>query len=75
MDHAALSAHNKVSVEAVREGVPTAHELERWARAYPFRGFVDCVAARGDEGFVMFNNADAAPGYFGGKFQCSLRAE
>lgn len=58
MDHAALSAHNKVSVEAVREGVPTAHELERWARAYPFRGFVDCVAARGDEGFVMFNNAD-----------------
>lgn len=58
MDHAALSAHNKVAVKAVRDGVPAVHELERWARAYPFRGFVDCVAARGDDGFVMFNNAD-----------------
>jgi FkbM family methyltransferase len=58
MDHAALSARNSDAVKAVRDKVPTAHDIEQWARAYPFRGFVDCVAARGDQGFVMFNNAD-----------------
>lgn len=58
MDYAALSTSNERAIAAVRDGSLAEADAEACANTYPFRGFVDCVAAEGSDGFVMFSNAD-----------------
>lgn len=58
MNYLAFSQRNLVATEATRHRIFDSSEVEGCNYKYGFRGFVNCVAAHGDESFVMFNNAD-----------------
>lgn len=58
MDFLDFSRRNLAALEATRHTVFPLEEVERCNYQFGYRGFVNCVAAKGEESFVMFTNAD-----------------
>lgn len=58
MDYYDFCRRNLVGVEATRHNSFSPSDVDRCNRELKFRGFVNCVAAEGEDSFVMFTNAD-----------------
>lgn len=58
MDIVEFEARNLRALEAARIRTALSSEVGDRNREHRFRGFVSCCVARGQESFVMFNNAD-----------------
>lgn len=53
-----FEARNLKALEAARIRAAASSEVGDRNHEHQFRGFVPCCVARGEDGFVMFNNAD-----------------
>ena len=58
MDYLAFSQRNPAALEATRHKAFAPSQVERCNYELGYRGFVNCMAAHGEQTFVMFNNAD-----------------
>ncbi|MCW6531254.1 FkbM family methyltransferase [Sphingomonas sp. MMSM20] len=58
MDYVDFAARNLMAVEATRFQRFSASEVPSCNEKLRYRGFVNCQAAKGEDSFVMFTNAD-----------------
>lgn len=58
MNYYEFCRKNIVALEATRHNSFAPSDIERCNRELGYRGFVNCIAAQGEDSFVMFTNAD-----------------